>query len=135
MLNMSFGDIPTTTATYGVEPFRILFDGFQLLALADRGVTGGFFFSVAGVLDRYPNFIIYLIVWLLHYIIFWFYLRSVDDTRVYIFIYKCVQTGVICWAEERPKCNVMPTINFFLLSRLNRSAGRRRGWNVILCLL
>ena len=132
---MSFGDIPTTTATSGVEPFRILFDGFQLLALADRGVTGGFFLSVAGVLDRHLNFIIYLIVWLLYYIIFWFYLRSVDDTRVYIFIYKCVQTDVICWAEERPKCNVMPTINFFLFLRLNGYAGRRRDWNVILCLL
>ena len=132
---MSFGDIPTTTATSGMEPFQILFDGFQPLALADRGVTWGFFLSVAGVLDRHPNFIIYLMVWLLYYIIlwryiymiiFWFYLRSVDDTRVYIFIYKCVQTGVICWAEEGPKCNVMPTIIFFLFLRLNGSVNGRK---------
>ena len=59
---MSFGDISTTTATSEMEDSRILFDGLQLLALADRGVTGGFFSSVAGVLDRHPNFIIYLIV-------------------------------------------------------------------------
>ena len=97
-----------------MEPSRILFDGLQPFALADRGVTGGFFSSVAGVLDRHPNFIIYLIVWLLYYIIFWLHLRSVDDTRVYIFIYKYVQTGVIYWAEEGPKCNVMLTIIFFL---------------------
>ena len=77
---MSFGDIPTTTTTSGMEPFRILFDGFQPLALTDRGVTRGFFLSVAGVVDRHPNFIVYLIVR--------FYLRSVDDTRVYIFIYR-----------------------------------------------
>ena len=37
MLNMSFGDIPTITANCGIEPFRILFDGFQTLALADTG--------------------------------------------------------------------------------------------------
>ena len=55
---MSFGDIPTTTTTSGMEPFRILFDGFQPLALADRGVAGGFFLSVVGALDRHPNFII-----------------------------------------------------------------------------
>ena len=59
---MSFGDISTTTATSEIEPSRILFDGLQQFALADRGVTGGFFSSVAGVLDRHPNFIIYLIV-------------------------------------------------------------------------
>ena len=34
---MSFRDIPTTTATSGMEPFRILFDGFQLSLLADTG--------------------------------------------------------------------------------------------------
>ena len=43
------------------------------------------------------------------------YLRSVDDTRVYIFICKCVQTGVIYWAEEGPKYNVILTIIFFFL--------------------
>ena len=59
---MSFGDISTTTATSEMEPSQILFDGLQLFALADRGVTEGFFSSVAGVLDRHPNFIIYLIV-------------------------------------------------------------------------
>ena len=120
---MSFGDIPTTTATSGMVPSQIWFDGLQPLALTDRGVAGRFFLSVAGVLDRHSNSIIYQIVWLLYYIIFWLYLRSVDDTRVYIFIYKCVQTGVICWAEEGPECNVMPPIIFFLLfSRLNGSA-------------
>ena len=59
---MSFGDISTTTATSEMEPSRILFDGLQPFALADRGVTEGFFSYVAGVLDRHPNFIIYLIV-------------------------------------------------------------------------
>ena len=59
---MSFGDIPTTTVTFEMEPSQILFDGLQPLALADRGVTGGVFLSVAGVLDQHPNFIIYLIV-------------------------------------------------------------------------
>ena len=59
---MSFGDISTTTATSEMEPSQILFDDLQLFALADSGVTGGFFSSVAGVLDRHPNFIIYLIV-------------------------------------------------------------------------
>ena len=132
---MSFGDIPMTTATSGMEPFRILLDGFRPLALADRGVTGGFLLSVVGVLDPHPSFIIYLIVWLLYYLIFWFCLRSVDDTRVYIFIYKFAQTGVICWAEEGPKRNIMSTMNFFLFSWLNGSAGWRRGWNVMLCLL
>ena len=44
---MSFGDIPTTTVTSEMEPSRILFDGLQPLALADRGVTGGVFVSVA----------------------------------------------------------------------------------------
>ena len=34
---------------------------------------------------------------------------------MYISIYKYVQTGVICWAEEGPKCNVIPTINFALI--------------------
>ena len=90
-----------------------------LLDIAGRfstvGVTGGFFLSVAGVLDQHPNFIIYLIVWLLCYIIVWFYLRVVDNTRVYILICKYVQTGVICRVEEGPKCNDMPTINFFLI--------------------
>ena len=95
-----------TIATSGMEPFRILFDGFQTLALTDRGVTRGFFLSVAGVIDRHPNFIVYLIVR--------FYLRSVDDTRVHIFIYRLyiyifIQTGVICWADEGPKCK------FFLI--------------------
>ena len=128
---MSFGDIHTTTVTSGMEPFRILFDGFSwywltVILLADalqplKNVTGEFFLSVAGVLDRHRDFIICLIVWLLYYLIFWFYLCSVDDTRVYIFIYKCVQTGVICWAEEGPKCNVMPAVNFFLFLRLNGS--------------
>ena len=128
---MSFGDIPTTTATSRMEPFRILFDGFNwywlaVILLVDglqplKNVTGGFFLSVAGALDRHRDFIIYLIVWLLYYLIFWFYLRSVDDTRVHIFIYKCVQTGVICWAEEGPKCNVMPAVNFLLFLRLNGS--------------
>ena len=33
---------------------------------------------------------------------------------MYIFIYKYVQTAVICWTEEGPKCNVMPTMIFFL---------------------
>ena len=59
---MSFGDIPTTIATSGMEPFQILFDGFQPLALAGRGVTRGFFLGASGVLDRQPNFIICLIV-------------------------------------------------------------------------
>ena len=59
---MSFGDISTTAATSEMGPSRILFDNLQPLALADRGVTGGFFSSVAEVLDRHPNFIIYLIV-------------------------------------------------------------------------
>ena len=59
---MSFGDIPTTIATSGMEPFRILFDGFQPLGLTDRGVTRGFFLGASGVLDRHPNFIIRLIV-------------------------------------------------------------------------
>ena len=36
-----------------------------------------------------------------------------NDTRVYLFIYNYVQTGVIFWAEEGPKCNVMPTTIFF----------------------
>ena len=40
---------------------------------------------------------------------------------MYIFIYKCVETGVICWVEEGPKCNVMPTINFLLFLQLNGS--------------
>ena len=34
---MSLGDIPMTTATSGMEPFGILFDGFQPLALTDAG--------------------------------------------------------------------------------------------------
>ena len=110
---MSFRDRPTTTATSEIEPSQILLDGLQLFALTDKGVTGGFFSGVAGVLDRHPNFIIYLIVWLLYYIIFWLHLRSVDDSRVYIFIYKYVQTGVIYWVEEGPKCIVMLTIIFF----------------------
>ena len=74
---MSFGDIPTTTATSGMEPFGILFEGFQPLALADtalavvslvdglqplKNVTGGYFLSAAGVLDRHPDFIFYPIV-------------------------------------------------------------------------
>ena len=59
---MSFGDIPTTIVTSEMEPFRILFDGLQPFALADGGVTGGFFSSVAGVLDRHPKFMIYLIL-------------------------------------------------------------------------
>ena len=110
---MSFGDISTTTATSEMEPSRILFACLQPFALADRVVTGGFLSSVAGVLDRQPNFIIYLIMWLLYYVIFWLHLRSVDDTRVYIFIYKYVQTGVIYWAEEGSKYNAMLTIIFF----------------------
>ena len=67
---MSFGDISTTTATSEMEPSRILLDGLQPFASADRGVTGGLFSSITGVLDRHPNFIIYLIVGLLYYIIF-----------------------------------------------------------------
>ena len=59
---MSFGDISTTTATSEMEPSGILFDGLQPFALADRGITRGFFSSVEGVLDQHPNFIIYLIV-------------------------------------------------------------------------
>ena len=35
MLNMSFGDRPTTTMTSGMQPFGILLDGFQPLVLAD----------------------------------------------------------------------------------------------------
>ena len=95
----------------------LLVDCLQVL----NNVTGGFFLRVEGTLDGHPNFIIYLIVWLLYYIIFWFYLRSVDDTKVNIFIYKYAQTGVICWAEEGPKWNVIPTINFLLFLRLNGS--------------
>ena len=126
---MSFGDIPTTT--------RDFWDGALSDIVWQWGVTGGFFSSVAGVLDRHPNFIIYLVVWLLYYIIFWIHYRSVDDTRVYVFICKYVQTGVICWVEEGPKCNVMLTINFlyiYIFSRMNGSAGRWRGWNVMLYL-
>ena len=52
-------------------------------------------------------------MWLLYYIIFWLHLGSVDDTRVYIFIYKYVQTGVIYWAEKGPECNVMRIIIYF----------------------
>ena len=124
---MSFGDIPTTTVTSEMEPSQIMFDGLQLFALADRGVTGGFFSSVAGVQDRHPNFIIYLMCdcYTILYFDFIFARWMIPE---YIFICKYVQTGVICWAEERPKCNVMPAINFFFLfSWLNGSAGRRRG--------
>ena len=32
---MAFGDIPTMPATSGMEPFGILLDGFQPLALVD----------------------------------------------------------------------------------------------------
>ena len=35
MKNLSFRDIPTITAISGMEPFGILLDGFQPLALAD----------------------------------------------------------------------------------------------------
>ena len=51
-LNMSFRDILTTTATSGMEPSRILFDGLQALALADRGVTGGFSLVVVSSDER-----------------------------------------------------------------------------------
>ena len=34
---MPFEDIPTATATCGMEPFGILSEGFQMLALADTG--------------------------------------------------------------------------------------------------
>ena len=81
----------------------LLVDGLQSL----KNVTGESFSSVAGILDWHPDLIFYLIVWLLCHIIFWFYLRSVDDTRVYTFICKCVQTSVICWAEMRQKCHVV----------------------------
>ena len=59
---MPFRDISMTSATSEMEPSQILFDGLQPFALADRGVTGGFFSSVEGLLDQHPNFIIYLIV-------------------------------------------------------------------------
>ena len=52
---MSFGDISTTTATSEMEPSRMLFDGLQPFTLADRGVAGGFFSSVAGVLHRHTK--------------------------------------------------------------------------------
>ena len=52
---MSFRDIPTTTATSGMEPFQILLGGFQPLTLADRGVTGGFFLSVARSAPEFHN--------------------------------------------------------------------------------
>ena len=119
---MSFGDIPTTTATSGMEPFGnivwrfsavgiswywvvvvLLVDGLQPL----KNVTGGSILSVAGALDRQPDSISYLIMWLLYCIIFLFYLHSVDYTRVYVFIYKCKQTGVIYLTEVGPKCNVV----------------------------
>ena len=51
-LNMSFRDILTTTATSGMEPSRILFDGLQALALADRGVTGEFSMVVVSSDER-----------------------------------------------------------------------------------
>ena len=44
-----------------------------------------------------------------------------DDTKVYVFIYKYAHTGVIRWAEEGPKWNVVPTTIFLLFLRLNRS--------------
>ena len=129
---MSFGDISTTTATSEMEPSQILFDGLQLFALADRGVTGGFFLSVAGVLDRHPDFIIYLMVWLLYYIIFWLHLCWAEEgpkcnvmltiifflSFFFLIIFKVER---ICWTEQGLKCNVMPTIIFFLFLRLNGS--------------
>ena len=104
-----------TIATSKMEPFRILFDGFQPLALTDRGVTGGFFLSVAGVVDRHPNFIVYLIVR--------FYLRMISECIylyidfIYIYLYRLVSSA------GRTKGR---NVNFFLFSRLNGSAGRRR---------
>ena len=89
-----------------------------------KNVRGWSFFSVVGILDRHPDFLSCQIVWLLCYVIFWFGLRSVDDTRVYTFIYKCVRTGVICWAGIGSECNVvhhLPTIFFFLFLQLNGS--------------
>ena len=52
---------------------------------------------------------------------------------MHIFIYKYVQTGVIYWAEEGPKCNVMLTITFLLLlfSWLNGSAEQGLKCNVM----
>ena len=119
---MSFGDMSTTTATSGLEPFGNIVWRFSavgiswywvvVVLLVDvlqplKNVTGGSILSVAGVLDRQPDFIFYLIMWLLYCIMFWFYLHSVDDNRVYVFIYKCKQTDVICLMEVGPKCNVV----------------------------
>ena len=71
------------------------------------GITGGSSFCVAGVLDLYPDFLSCQIAWLLYYIMFWFCLRAVDDTRVYTFIYKCIQPGVICWVGMGWECNAV----------------------------
>ena len=89
-----------------------------------KNVTGESFFNVAGVLGRHPDFIFYLIMWLLCYMIFWFYLRSVGDTRVYTFIYKYVQTGVIPWMEMVSEYNLVHHYacdNVFLFLQLNGS--------------
>ena len=42
-----------------------------------------------------------------------------DDTKVYVFIYKYAQTGVICWAEEGPNWNAILTVNILLQMILN----------------
>ena len=40
---------------------------------------------------------------------------------MYTFIYNCVQTGLICWAEMWLECNVYATMFFLLFLRLNGS--------------
>ena len=70
-----------------------------------------------------------LIVSLLYCFIFWFYLRSVNDTRVYTFIYKCVQTNVIRWTTIGSECNVVPYYVLVLIQTRIRTTWRcRAGW-------
>ena len=98
----------------------LLADGYQPL----KNVTRESFFNVTEVLGRHPDFVFHLTMWLLCYIIFWFYLSSVGDNRVYTFIYKYVQTGVIHWVEMGSKCNLVhhnAYDNFLLFLQLNRS--------------
>ena len=98
----------------------LLADGHQPL----KNATRESFFKIAEVLGRHPYFIFYLTMWLLCYIIFWLYLRSVGDNRVYTFIYKYAQTGVIHWVEKGSECNLVHHYtydNFFLFLGLNRS--------------
>ena len=123
---MSFGDIPTTTATSGMEPFGILFEGFQPLALADTALAvgiiswrspgvkkcyRGIFFERCGSPRSTPGFYILC--------------DSVIVTPHFILILSSlagwcqgVLTGVIYWAELWPKCNVVhhyANYNFFLI--------------------